>query len=131
MTTQKEIDEMFIGILENISEICDKTTSGNVSHNIATIKCKCRDMLQFYKVYPVTHWHAVKDGDLPNVEEYSSGAVNDKLFVVKTTDGKKDIANFLEWFDEECRTYRYDFFDASDCPINVDYWMEIPKLPTD
>ena len=40
MTTQKEIDEMFIGILENISEICDKTTTGNVSHNIATIKCK-------------------------------------------------------------------------------------------
>jgi hypothetical protein len=65
MTTQKEIDEMFIGILENISEICDKTTSGNVSHNIATIKYKCRDMLQFYKVYPVSHWHSVKEGDLP------------------------------------------------------------------
>lgn len=131
MTTQKEIDEMFIGILENISKICDKTTSGNVSHNIATIKYKCRDMLQFYKQYPVTHWHSVKEGDLPNVDEYNSGAVNDKLFVVKTTDGKKDIANFLEWFDEECCTYRYDFFDASDCPINVDYWIEIPKSPTD
>ena len=62
MTTQKEIDEMFIGILENISEICDKTTSGNISHNIATIKCKCRDMLQFYKKYPATLWHSVKEG---------------------------------------------------------------------
>lgn len=68
MTTQKEIDKMFIGILENISEICDKTTTGNVSHNIATIKYKCRDMLQFYKKYPATLWHSVKEGDLPQVD---------------------------------------------------------------
>ena len=44
--------------------------------------------------------------------------------------GKKDIANFLEWFDEECCTYRYDFFDASDCPINVDYWIDLSDLPS-
>lgn len=65
MTTQKEIDEMFIGILESISEICDKTTSGNISHNIATIKYKCRDMLQFYKENTASPWHSVADGDFP------------------------------------------------------------------
>ena len=49
----KEMDETFIATLESISQVCDKTTSGNVSHNIATIKCKCRDMLQFYNKYKV------------------------------------------------------------------------------
>ena len=51
--SQKEMDETFIATLEGISQVCDKTTSGNVSHNIATIKCKCREMLQFYKKYKV------------------------------------------------------------------------------
>ena len=49
----KEMDETFIATLESISQVCDKTTSGNVSHNIATIKCKCREMLQFYNKYKV------------------------------------------------------------------------------
>lgn len=49
----KEMDETFIATLESISQVCDRTTSGNVSHNIATIKCKCRDMLQFYNKYKV------------------------------------------------------------------------------
>lgn len=51
--SQKEMDETFIATLESISQVCDKTTSGNVSHNIATIKCKCREMLQFYNKYKV------------------------------------------------------------------------------
>nr|DAT24303.1 MAG TPA: hypothetical protein [Bacteriophage sp.] len=49
----KEMDETFIATLDNISQVCDKTTSGNVSHNIATIKCRCREMLQFYNKYKV------------------------------------------------------------------------------
>lgn len=68
MTTQKEIDEAFIATLEGILNICDKTTSGNVSHNIATIKGKCRNMLQFYEEFPVSPWHSVADGDLPKLD---------------------------------------------------------------
>lgn len=49
--SQKEMDETFIATLESISQVCDKTTTGNVAHNIATIKCKCRDMLAFYEKY--------------------------------------------------------------------------------
>lgn len=49
----KEMNETFIATLESISKVCDSTTSGNVSHNIATIKCKCREMLQFYNKYKV------------------------------------------------------------------------------
>ena len=36
MTTQKEIDNTFIATLESIIGVCEKTTSGNVSHNVAT-----------------------------------------------------------------------------------------------
>ena len=117
MTTQKEIDEMFIGILENISEICDKTTSGNVSHNIATIKYKCRDMLQFYKVYPVSHWHSVKEGDLPQEAKdclfsYQGDIFKGWMFGDKTLHFDDGFAPYLDIYD-------------------VDYWMEIPELPTD
>ena len=47
----KEMYEIFIGTLNSISQVCDKTTTGNVAHNIATIKCKCKDMLKFYEKY--------------------------------------------------------------------------------
>ena len=55
MTTQKEIDKIFIDTLESVVQMCEKTTSGNVSHNIATIKCKCRDMLQSKVSHPLKH----------------------------------------------------------------------------
>lgn len=46
--TQTEMNAIFISTLEGIKSVCEKTTSGNVSHNIAAIKCKCTDMLQFF-----------------------------------------------------------------------------------
>lgn len=47
----KEMYEIFISTLKSISQVCDITTSGNVSHNIISIKSKCRDMLAFYEKY--------------------------------------------------------------------------------
>lgn len=47
----EEMYEVFICTLNSILQVCDKTTTGNVSHNIATIKCKCKDMLAFYEKY--------------------------------------------------------------------------------
>ena len=117
MTTQKEIDEMFIGILENISEICDKTTSGNVSHNIATIKCKCRDMLQFYKQYPVTLWHSVKAGELPQAGKVCMFGYQGKLY--KGFMYKDGALHFDDEFSP--------MIDINE----LDYWMEIPELPTE
>jgi hypothetical protein len=117
MTTKKEIDEMFIGILENISEICDKTTSGNVSHNIATIKCKCRDMLQFYKQYPVSHWHSVKDGDLPQESQDCIFSCQGELY-------KGFMLSDESLHFDEVFAPHLDIYD-------VDYWMGIPELPTE
>lgn len=115
MTTQKEIEEMFIGLLENISQICDKTTSGNVSHNIATIKYKCRDMLQFYKQYPVTLWHSVREGELPQAGKNCIFSYQGKLY--KGSMYEDGALHFEDEFSP--------MLDINE----VDYWMEIPELP--
>lgn len=118
MTTQKEIDEMLINLLESISQICDKTTSGNVSHNIATIKCKCRDMLQFYKKYPANPWHSVKDGELPKTD-------TDYLF---SYDNKLIDKGYMR--EDGSLSLDSEFAPLLDID-EVDYWMEIPELPTE
>lgn len=117
MTTQKEIDEMLINLLESISQICDKTTSGNVSHNIATIKYKCRDMLQFYKQYPATLWHSVKDGELPQAGKVCMFGYQGKLY--KGFMYKDGALHFDDEFSP--------MLDINE----LNYWMEIPELPTE
>lgn len=117
MTTQKEIDEMLINLLKSISQICDKTTSGNVSHNIATIKCKCRDMLQFCKNHHKTPWHSIADGDLPEVDKRCLLSFQGAFYI-----GFRYAFNNVFLEDEESF-----FTDIND----IDYWMEIPKLPND
>lgn len=47
--TQEEMNATFIATLEGIKSVCEKMTSGNVSHNVATIRCKCSEMLQFFE----------------------------------------------------------------------------------
>lgn len=46
---QEEMNTTFIATLEGIKSVCEKMTSGNVSHNVATIRCKCSEMLQFFE----------------------------------------------------------------------------------
>ncbi len=122
MTTQKEIDEAFIATLESIIGVCDKTTSGNVSHNVATIKGKCRNMLQFYKEFPVSPWHSVADGDLPKEPK---GDYIDPPFFVKCKNGTTTSAYYELEEDEE----DYCFYDDCGCVLDVEFWMEIPQLP--
>ena len=77
---------------------------------------------------PASPWHSVADGDLPkgikNNSEYMP-------FLVKTKGGERYFAYYASWFDEEYRAISHDFFDDCDCPLDVEYWMEIPKLPTE
>lgn len=47
--TQEEMNTTFIATLEGIKGVCDKITTGNVSHNVATIRCKCVEMLHFFE----------------------------------------------------------------------------------
>lgn len=47
--TQNKMNDIFITTLKAIKSVCEKTTSGNVSHNVAIIRCKCVEMLQFFE----------------------------------------------------------------------------------
>jgi hypothetical protein len=49
LMTQKEMNDTFIAAFEGIKGVCDKITTGKVSHNVATIRCKCVEMLQFFE----------------------------------------------------------------------------------
>lgn len=122
MTTQKEIDAMFTSLLESISQICDKTTSGNVSHNIATIKCKCRDMLQFYKAPPISPWHSVADGDLP-LKAKNNNRVEFSVEVLVLLD--KNRLDFGRY------DYTYKGWYVGLQRVYPTHWMEIPELPTE
>lgn len=128
MMNQKKMDEIFIDTLESVVQMCEKITPGNVAHYVIPIKGKCQSMIQFYKENPASPWHSVADGDFPkgikNNSEYMP-------FIVKTKGGERYFAYYASWFDEEYHAISHDFFDDCDCPLDVEYWMEIPKLPTE
>lgn len=119
MTTQKEIDAMFTSLLESISQICNRTTSGNVSHNIATIKCKCRDMLQFYRENPVSPWHSVADGDLP-LKAKNNNRVEFSVEVLVRLD--KNRFTFCRYY------YSYNSWYVGLQRVYPTHWIEIPEL---
>lgn len=68
----------------------------------------------FTKKYPATLWHSVKEGDLPQVD-------TDCLF---SHDGKLIDMGYM-------REDRSLSFGPLIYIEDVDYWMEIPKLPTE
>lgn len=81
---------------------------------------------QWYKVglydgATASHWHSVADGDLPKEPK---GNAEDMPFVVISKCGHQFFAYYDEDEDGIC-----DFYDDCDCPLDVEYWMEIPQLP--
>lgn len=112
MITQKEMDEIFIATLKSISQVCDITTPGNVAHNLPTIKCKCRDMLSFYKNNTITPWYSVAEGDLPP---------NNKNILCQN-----DIELFVGYFSVTDNCF-YDTISDEEV-TDVKYWMEIPQI---
>lgn len=96
----EEMNETFIATLENILQICDKMNTDNVSHNIATIKCKCREMLLFYKKYHedemeilMSVWKLATDATLKSIDE-NVDVVNSKEELIKYID--KHVFNITE-----------------------------------
>lgn len=96
----EEMDKIFIATLESILQICDRMNSGNVSHNVATIKCKCRDMLSFYKKYHedemeilMSVWKLATNATLKSIDE-NVDVVNSKEELIKYID--KHIFNITE-----------------------------------
>ena len=119
MMNQKKMDEIFISTLEDIRQTCDLITSGNVAHYIPSIKGHCQEMIGFYKENPVSPWHSVADGDLPNFED---------IVLINT----KEYGVITALYDKGWVGVEVPLFYSADCARTdeeVDYWMEIPKLP--
>lgn len=76
--------------------------------------------------HPAIFWHKVADGDLPKGVKSNNECMP---FIVKTKNGNQYLAYYAKWLDEEYRMIRHDFFDNCGCLLDVEYWMEIPKLP--
>lgn len=92
--------------------------------NIECDTCICNDEdfigLVNY-VENMTPWHSVADSDWPKLLK---GDAEDMPFVVISKGGHQFFAYYDADEDGIC-----DFYDDCDCPLDVEYWMEIPKLP--
>lgn len=76
--------------------------------------------LGLYDGATVNPWHSVADSDWP---KWLKGDAEDMPFVVMSKGGCQYFAYYDEDEDGVC-----DFYDDCDCPLDVDYWMEIPIL---
>lgn len=84
---------------------------------------------QWYKVglyegATASPWHSVVDGDLP---EEANGDAIDPPFLVTVRDGY----TFMAYYGRGEEDGEMNFFDDCGLALAVDYWMEIPKLPTE
>lgn len=115
---------------EEIEELASKYADdyGYFNVDLDDVACGFIDGAKWADEHSANPWHSAKDGDLPKTNKVNG---KDTSFIVKTKCGNLYIAYFAKWFDEEYRTFRYDFFDNSDCLLEVDYWMEMPGLPTE
>lgn len=114
MTPQEKLNEAFVSAIISILQTCNSTTSGNESNSITAIKCKCRDIMDFYYQCPTRPWHSVADGDLPKVAK-------DYIFVYQGICAQ----GFMNW-DKTLSLEGKD--DSTLCIYDVDYWIEIPKF---
>ena len=67
-------------------------------------------------------WHKVASGDLPKEQK---GDATILPFLVKAKDGDVYMA-YYAWYEEEDTP---TFYDDCDCPLDVEYWMEVPEPP--
>lgn len=98
-------------------------TDGGVTGDLNTGRDDFMEGALWGDAHPKSTWHSVADGDLPKEPK---GNAKDLPFIVTTKDGYKFLAYFdcYEWKEQEIPS----FFNAWDCEISANYWMEIPQL---
>lgn len=126
LMTQNEMNDIFITTLKAIKSVCEKTTSGNVSHSVAIIRCKCMEMLQFFDEWkkeipsatdevlsrvPELQWKKHEFGLLAstdlcsyNIEELQSGEVY--VYTLFTDDFEETAANVEEAKQRANKNYK-------------------------
>lgn len=75
-------------------------------------------------VHPANPWHKVADGDLP--KECKGDAICPTFLVVAR--GGDVIMACYAWKEDEDKPY---FYDDCDMALDVEWWMEIPQLPSE
>ncbi len=114
-------------------EIIDKIHDFLLTHH-ANVECDTcinvfedlRSLIDEIKTdkYPESPWHSVADGDFPME---TKGDYADMPFIVVFKDGIRCSA-YYDFKEDEENAY---FYDDCDCALDVEYWMEIPELPTE
>nr|DAV15692.1 MAG TPA: hypothetical protein [Caudoviricetes sp.] len=74
--------------------------------------------------HPANPWHKVADGDLP--KDFKGDAIC-PTFLVAARGGDLIVA-YYAWKEDEYEPY---FYDDCDMALDVEWWMEIPKLPSE
>lgn len=74
--------------------------------------------------HPINTWHSVADGDLP--KEYNGDAIC-PTFLVAARGGDLIMA-YYAWGEDEDEP---NFYDDCDMALDAEWWMEIPKLPSE
>lgn len=113
---------------EKIRQVVQKYIATDKHNGVGVRTQAFIDGAEWADIHSASPWHSVANGDLP--KELKNDDAN-MPFIVKTKDGKQYLAYYASWFDEEYCAIRHDFFDGCDCLLDVEYWMEIPKLPTE
>lgn len=92
---------------------------GYLNVDLDDVSCGFMDGAEWADEHPKSPWHSVKDGELPQEAKDCIFSYQGELY-----------KGFM--FDDKSLHFDDEFSPTLDININeVDYWMEIPKLPTE
>lgn len=106
---------------EKIRQVAQKYIATDKHNGVGVRTQAFIDGAEWADKHPASPWHKVASGDLPKEQK---GDAVDLPFLVRA----KGVTylTYYAWYEDEDAP---EFYDDCDCPIDVDYWMEIPKLP--
>ena len=108
MTREKEISKVASEYTENY---------GYFNVDLDDVEIGFMDGAEWADEHPINPWHSIADGDLPQVDKRCLLSFQGGFYI-----GFRCASNSIFLEDEDSL-----FLDIYD----IDYWMEIPKLPTD
>lgn len=117
---QKQIDE---ATSTSITETLLSTPNYEFSPRATDLlECAFTKGAEWADSHPASPWHKVASVDLPKEQK---GDATILPFLVKAKDGAVYMA-YYAWYEEEDTP---TFYDDCDCPLDVEYWMEVPEPP--
>ncbi|EEX51995.1 hypothetical protein HMPREF6745_2508 [Prevotella sp. oral taxon 472 str. F0295] len=99
-------------------------TDGGCTGDLNTGRDDFMEGAEWADAHPSNPWHNVADGDLP--KEYNGDAIC-PTFLVAARGGDLIMA-YYAWGEDEDEP---NFYDDCDMALDAEWWMEIPKLPSE